>query len=161
MDAVGAIGTNSIPTLLRWMGKPDSVFRYQANLLLSKQRLISFRFERPYKKWYLAHEGFRFLGNKAMCAIPTLTRIYESAPEYHQKGNAFQSILDIGLEKKLMLPVIVQALQRRDDLGRAAAYYVFLTHPEEGEKLGIYKVMPELRASTTNDVSTNAISQTK
>lgn len=160
-NALRAIGIDAIPTLLRWMEKSDSPVRNKINLLLDRQRLISFRFERPYRKWHLAYEGFSFVGGKALFTVPALTRIVESTSNYYQREDAFASILDIAREKKLMLPVIVQGLQRKDDLRLAAACYVYQTHPEQGEALGIYEVMPKLRVFAAKGITNNILSQYK
>lgn len=165
--AIKSMGTKAVPALVRWMqtpenAQPDSRFKSKINALLDKQRFIPFRFEEPapYDKWSIATAGFYFLGNDAMTAIPELTRLLNSTSDL-QRIFAFRSILMIASDKRVLLPIIVQSLQRKDDLRVRAAFYIHETHPEQAQALGVYEILPWMRPPATNGVSTSAISQAK
>ena len=72
--ALGAIGTNAIPALLRMLRAHDSAFKLKLIALAEKQHLIRFSFTSAEAWNERAFLGFAFLGSSASNAVPALAR---------------------------------------------------------------------------------------
>jgi HEAT repeat protein len=74
-EAVRHIGSNAVPTLVRWAGVPDSPFKEKLQEWASKQSLININFTSADDYHERATLGFQLLGAQAKSAIPDLQRL--------------------------------------------------------------------------------------
>src|SRR5882762_7135488 len=72
--AIRAIGTNAIPTLLRWLKAKDSKLKLLQ--LASKQHSVNIRWKTAENRHYEALQGFFALGTAGKSAVPALIEIY-------------------------------------------------------------------------------------
>jgi hypothetical protein len=74
-QAVGEIGTNAIPTLLRWSSSRSSESRLKIGVmrLLVRQPVFEVHFPSSSGLSFAATYGFRALGTNAAAAVPELT----------------------------------------------------------------------------------------
>src|SRR6266478_1638735 len=75
-SAISTIGTNAIPTLLRWLKARDSKFKLKFIELASKQHVINLRWKTAEERHYEAANGFGVLRSDGKSAIPALLEIY-------------------------------------------------------------------------------------
>jgi hypothetical protein len=148
--AVRKIGTNAIPTLLRWEHVKNFSINDKLNQLLERQSLIHFRFEPSYHRHLLARFGFEILGRDALAAVPSLARLTQSPNEF-QRGSAVDCLYGIDGGKKTVFPTLVQLLSNTNkDVRVGVAAYIWKTYPEDAEKSGVYEVCPWWRVVSTN-----------
>jgi hypothetical protein len=77
-EAMHAIGTNAIPTLLTWLqskDSPESLLKLKMLSFLRRHHLIRIHHLDPYYKGIMAKYGFALLGNDARTAVPALVQI--------------------------------------------------------------------------------------
>lgn len=75
-DAIRAIGTNAIPTLLRMLCANDTKTKMAFIHLVQKQRIIGFVYTPAESLNFAGAMGFRKLGAPGASAIPALIKIY-------------------------------------------------------------------------------------
>lgn len=78
-EAIRAIGTNGVPTMLRLLHVRDSRLKALVNQWLKKQSLIKFRFLDEWRFHMRALAGFSVLRTNAECAMPALQQDLMSA----------------------------------------------------------------------------------
>src|ERR1700722_3235020 len=109
-QAVRAIGTNAIPTFLRWVQTIDSPMKEKWNALLDKQSVIRFRFHKPGEFLNMAYTGFTILGQDALPAIPDLMQLMKSQ-DITIRIRAVDCMCKITVDKAVLLPSFLQVLQ--------------------------------------------------
>src|ERR1700722_2327691 len=77
--AIKEIGTNALPTLLRWLQIRDSTLKTKLNSLLERQSFIKLRYPPASRMQDMAIAGLRILGTNALPAVPNLTQFVRSA----------------------------------------------------------------------------------
>ena len=77
-QAVKAIGSNAIPTLVRWLQTRDSKLKTKMNVLLDKQGFIRYRFPTAESRQDMAVDGLKLLGTNALSAAPEIVRFIQS-----------------------------------------------------------------------------------
>ena len=77
-QAIRAIGTNGVPTMLRLLHTRDSRLKVMANQLLKKQSLTQFHFLDAFQFHMRALTGFSILGTNAASAWPALQQDLKS-----------------------------------------------------------------------------------
>jgi hypothetical protein len=92
--AVGQIGTNAIPTLLRWSRTKysESSLKLGVMNLLLRQRLIKFHLSTGSAWNFAASQGFQALGTNAHAAVPALIEVANG----HTAGKRTDAILSLG-----------------------------------------------------------------
>jgi hypothetical protein len=146
-QAIKAIGTNGIPTLLRLLQGNDLKRKEKLNALLDKQSLMHLRFERSSLQRGLAMSGFEILGSEAMPAGPALVQGLQS-PDWSQRRYTLECLFLIDQNKKVLLPELVQAFHNSDPgIQRQTADYLHNHYPEEAEKVGVYQLYPAWKLS--------------
>jgi hypothetical protein len=107
VEAVRAIGTNSIPTLLRFLREDDSSLKYRLLKLLRKQKL----FKIPYTSARICNQealhGFQTLGSSASNAVPELIRIYVRNMSPDSEWTTAQSLAFIGPAASNAVPALL------------------------------------------------------
>ena len=147
--AVKEIGTNAIPWLLKWIQATRSPLKDRLNLLLDKQHVIQFRFEKFEWKQSKAHYGFLILGSDALPAVPALLRLMQS-PDTDLRDHALSGLLEIDQGKKLLLPELRQFLNDSDPVTQIrTATYLHSWYPELSANAGADKT-PAGAAISTN-----------
>ena len=75
MEAVDQIGTNAIPTLLRWMAARNSALKLGLMNVILRLPIIKVQFI-PASAWnFAAYRSFQVLGTNAQAAVPGLIQI--------------------------------------------------------------------------------------
>jgi hypothetical protein len=91
-EVVRALGTNALPTALRWLQTKPSRLPYQLNPLLDRQPFVKYRFHVGDR----AYDGvrvFQILGPEARPAMPELIRLFGRKETCHY---AAQCLVTIG-----------------------------------------------------------------
>ena len=124
-EAVTHIGTNAIPTLLRFLQIRDSTLKLKLLALAQKQHFIVIRAPPPAWTWnYRAAMGFQALGPEASNAVPALVQIYNRRISMYSQSdvlNAFTSIGPAALPDAN--PVFLDALTNADHSIRLQAEF--------------------------------------
>jgi|ERR1700722_8860542 hypothetical protein len=154
--AIKQIGTNAIPTLLKWAQTEDSQSITKLNSWLDKHHHPNVHFQTALDARHKAYLGFQKLGNDALPAVPVLIELTES-PEPAQRNSALSCLFYIDLETRVLCPTIVQLLRSsKGDVRNGAAFYLHFNYPGEAEKAGVYNMFPDLNRLRTNSVKTNS-----
>jgi hypothetical protein len=92
--AVGQIGTNAIPTLLRWSRRSysESSFKLGVMRILVRQKLVKFPFSTGGAWNAAACYGFQALGTNAQAAVPDLIEVAKG----HTPGKRTDAVLSLG-----------------------------------------------------------------
>jgi hypothetical protein len=147
-DAVLAIGTNAIPTLLKYVAAHD-LASTTADIPSSRGSLPpGVRSSLAVNKHDLARAGFMILQGRAAPAIPDLIKLTR-----HQDAGirmfASESILMIaGADPKVIIPMFVQFGHDPDAGNRQKAsefLQTMLLMADDAQKASIYEAFPELR----------------
>ena len=144
--AVKAIGTNAIPTLLKWLQAKDSPLKTKLQAALAKQHFIRVHFQRFEDKANLANWGFCILGNDALPAVPTLMRIMQS-PDDRERRWALPCLFAFTEKQDIVLPLVLQSLHDSDrGVQWEAAFYLNDKFPDRRAEYGPFPlscVIPE------------------
>jgi hypothetical protein len=107
-QAVGQIGTNAIPTLLRWSSTRSSDSRLKLGVmrLLVRQPLFKVHFASSLGLSFAATYGFRALGTNAAAAVPALMQIANGKPGSRQ--DAIMSLGYIGPAAEAAVPSLLR-----------------------------------------------------
>jgi hypothetical protein len=108
-EAVRKIGTNSIPTLLRFLRKTDSKFRVALASLIAKQHIFKKNLKLAEVYNYEAILGIQALGPMASNAVPDLIKIYQEnrVTPFNNKLTVSQLFAEIGPGAKDAIPVLI------------------------------------------------------
>jgi HEAT repeats len=144
--AIRAIGTNSIPILLKYVEAQDTTFVAQIESLLTRQSLLPVHPATAKEKRVWALYGFRFLGKDAVSAVPALGKLAQH-PNPDVRHSAYYCLSCIDPEKQTYLPILTQLLHDQDPSIRLdAARTISDSFSTEAENLGVFKEFPLLRA---------------
>jgi peptidoglycan/xylan/chitin deacetylase (PgdA/CDA1 family) len=83
-EAVRHIGSNAVPTLLRWLQASDSKLKIKLTELCEKQSLIKFSFTDAFEYNSRALFAFEVLGSEGKSAIPRLQQMVQKKPLYRE-----------------------------------------------------------------------------
>ena len=147
-QAVVAIGTNAIPTLLKYVQARDST---PGKIFLSAIRstpLHRARFWTADDKHAAAEAGFMILNKKAAPAAPALLALTKHK-DADVRMRAYDSLIPITEDYRSLAPVLATFAHDPDPGNRRkAAYYMQLMipvlSPDEAQKAGVYEAFPEL-----------------
>jgi len=122
-DALGHIGTNAIPLLLRMLRARDSGLKLRLVAWAQKQQFIKIHFVPAAARNIEASRAFIDLGNTAKGAIPDLIKAYEET----QSVDAWSAIEDafawIGPDARPALPLLLRATTNSNNRVRANALW--------------------------------------
>jgi HEAT repeat protein len=114
--AVRQIGSNAVPTLIRWLGVSDSKFKQKLEEWADKQSVINFNFVDEDDYHERAAKGFQLLGAQGKAAIPDLGRMLRDT---NATENAAGVLCLFGQDA---VPVLIGGLTNSDaEIRRATA----------------------------------------
>ncbi|MDB6065659.1 MAG: repeat-containing protein [Pedosphaera sp.] len=129
-QAVRHIGTNAVPTLLRYLQAKDSPLTDRLFALAQKQHFIKVYHISARERQFEGALGFRGLGAKAKDAIPLLRKLYEDATPEGRARIAW-ALGEIGPEAKSTIPLLLRALGDANvELRASAAHALGGIHAE-------------------------------
>ena len=141
--AIKSIGSNAIPTLLRWSQLKPSTMKSRLNSLLDRQRLVTFRFETVANRQIMAGIAFNVLGTDALPAVTALEKILQRG-DLMGRLEALDCLVSIDAGTGQLLPVFLRALHNSDPaIQRSAARYLGTTYPADADRAGAFKLFPE------------------
>lgn len=124
-DAVRTMGTNALPTLLRWIQQRDSLVREKTFQLVRRLPGNKADLRRAIHNRGLAGYGFHILGSEASSATSVLTRLLENdasaidfSTDLMVAESAVAALQEIGIPA---IPTLAQALTNRHQSVRKAA----------------------------------------
>jgi len=152
-EAVKAIGTNSIPLLLRYLQARDS--RYKSGWLIVAGGLRRGHAYTASEKHHIAQAGFMILQKDALPAIPALIELTHHK-DSEVRFRALQSLFFIiPADTKQLVPIIV-SFAHDPDAGnrRKAADHMSLMLPllseQDVREMNVYGAFPMLERERTN-----------
>lgn len=107
--AIGHIGTDALPTLLRLAGAQDSALKTKFIKLANKQHFMRLRLHPAHYYHARATYGFSALGPAAKPAVPALTTLLRSK-DPQVRASAAQCLSLIGPEAEEAVPALIQIL---------------------------------------------------
>lgn len=122
--AIRTIGTNAVPTLLRWFTVEDSEFKRKFIQFTRRKHLININWRPAELMRFEAESGFRCLGPDGASAIPSLIKIYDDpsyVPRSYLHFASVQTLGDIHAKPELTVPVLARALNDPDEGVRVVA----------------------------------------
>lgn len=105
-EAVRQIGTNAVPTLLRWLSARDSALEIRATSLIQRQHLIHVEYTSAAERNRLAMWGFEELRTNARSAVPELIQIANGANSSIARGYAIVSLGFVGAPPEPMVSYV-------------------------------------------------------
>jgi hypothetical protein len=142
-QAVRAIGTNGIPTLLRMLTAKDPPGMWELETFLIK---IGFgaRLCHAAEKVPDACNGFIILGREAQPAVPALVHIVATQPRDGTdlgRTATYHCLFSIEPDKKILLPLLTEQINQTDQIAayRAAWIIAQLYQPEDARQAGVFK----------------------
>ncbi|HZQ48457.1 MAG TPA: HEAT repeat domain-containing protein [Verrucomicrobiae bacterium] len=150
--AIRAIGTNGIPTLLRLIQAHDPPWKAKLISWLKRQHMVHIDIQDATERRDLGILGFSILGEEAKSAVPDLViLIHGRDPAVRTK--AVRCLSSIHPGKETLVPIMVQLLRDpQPEVQDVAGWALYLDYPEEAEKAGVHKMIPELKTPATNTV---------
>jgi len=122
--AIRTIGTNAVPTLLRWFTAEDSEFKRKLIQFTRRKLFININWRQAELKHFEAEFGFRCLGSDGASAIPSLIKIYEDpsyVPRSYLHFASARALGDIHAKPALTVPILTRALHDPDESVREVA----------------------------------------
>ena len=113
-EAVGEIGTNAIPTLLRLLRTKDTFLKLKMAELLQKQHLFKIKIVPAAVLHSEGISGMTALGAYAKGAVPELITIYKQAKTTEEKDAIAYLFCSIGPEAEEAIPSLVHELENID-----------------------------------------------
>lgn len=140
-DAVRKIGTNGIPTLLRWLRTRDSALKLEVIHLIQRQHILDIHIW-PASEWNgLAQRGFSILGTNAQAAVPELIEIARRDISLISRQCAIASLGHIGPPAKQAVPDLLD-WATNSSLRTSALSSLLSIDPEAPVKAGLIRPLP-------------------
>jgi HEAT repeat protein len=108
--AIQAIGTNSIPTLLRMLRTHDSSLNSKFASLAEKQPFIAISHPSVDGLYFRAARGFQLLGPRGESAVPQLAAIYDRNLPPPSRSTIARILAGMGSAAKAAVPALVRGL---------------------------------------------------
>jgi hypothetical protein len=145
-QAVRAIGTNGIPTLLRLLTAKDPPGMWELQTFLHRIG-IWVRLCNTTEKVQFACNGFMILGRQAQPAVPALVHIAITETWYSaERGRplAYACLLMVEPDKKIIVPLLLKEFnQSNQTVARHAGYILAIDYEQDAEQAGVYKKFPQ------------------
>ena len=123
-SALDQIGTNVIPTLLRWLRAYDSALKIKMLTWASQRRLHGFHFTPAETLHLRARYGFAYLGPRASNAVPELIKILNLNVSPDSVINTMVALEMIGPGAKTAVPSILQVTTSTNEELRRYAIWI-------------------------------------
>ena len=120
--AVGAVGTNAIPVLLRFLRTYDSPLKVRLRDVARRLHVFHVRRASALTLNLAGAAGFSQLTNRAAAAVPELVRIYEQDISFDSKFGTVESLSFIGPDARLAVPALLRDTGSTDADVRQNAY---------------------------------------
>ncbi len=155
--AVQQIGSNAIPSLLKWARAKDSPFRKVLIGWLRNHPSVHIQINDAPHYHHMALTGFNMLKEKARPAWPGLVELtYSTDPNCC--FDAFLSLAQSNPDKDIILPVLLRLIHGPHKGIQPTVWAVFWElYPKDAEAAGVYNIMPWLRQTRTNEFTTNHV----
>jgi hypothetical protein len=148
-NALKHIGTNAIPTLLRWAAAKDIPGVIRAEGFIHSLGWENFHISNSLDKHSFAYCGFQILGQGAMSATPALVKLARTGPETFRL-DAAACLIMIEPDKEKILPVLNELLEDPNEAFAARIVLLYRdSYPEEAEKADAYKRFPALNPTNS------------
>ena len=108
--AVESLGTNALPTLLRWLSAKDSPIKLKAVGLFQKLPWVNYRYWTAEDRHLTAAFGFEILGPKARLAVPELVEILNSRLYVDSLFCTIRSLASIGPDAGEAVPALLDLI---------------------------------------------------
>jgi hypothetical protein len=109
-EAIRAIGTNAIPTLLRMLRARDTPLKLRLIALAQKQHVFKIHHTSAQELNMQAAEGIRLLGPAAASAVPQLIRLYDENPHYWSRHMVVVMFGQMGPAARSAVPTLLRGL---------------------------------------------------
>jgi hypothetical protein len=123
-EAIRAIGTNGIPTLLQLLEAKDTDLGARLCRLASRQHFIRLAYYSASSKHVWAMAGFEILGPSASNAVPHLVRMYEKCLTDPESPSPAVPLGCIGPGAVAAIPVLLQGTTNGNSRVRHSAIWV-------------------------------------
>jgi HEAT repeats len=143
--AVRNLGTNAIPTLLRFLRAKDSNMTLSLLSFLQRQHFITIKHLPAGIRNIEGANGFQILGARAEPALPALTNIYREDISRMSSQCTLRAIGNIGPPAKAALPVLLEALSSSNGRARSLAIDALVSVHADASM-----VLPELLKSLSD-----------
>ncbi len=154
-NALHAIGTNALPTLLKLSRAKDGKLRTAMINLVDVLDIEMLRIRKAGQKREAAFYGLQFLTTTTLPVSPELARM----PKYESKTNrifAIRGLAEYGADKKALAAQLAYVLKDEDPNFRyQAAWLIQILIAEDARRLGIYEAFPSLMRQASNVGVTN------
>jgi len=127
-EAIRAMGTNVIPTLLDYLASKDSTLRMRL-------AAIGFRYTPAEIRHFRAQKGFSALGADASNAVPALIEIYQHTVLGSARRAAADALVEIGPAASPAIPALIDSTTSTNVGKRAYALYTLGRMALEPEKV--------------------------
>jgi len=111
-EAVGKIGTNALPYLLKWISYEPSSWQFQLHGIINSIRKTPKKWpdsDKRFRRASRAASAFKALGSHARAAIPELSRLLNDPKSNFSAARAEEALENIGPEA---LPTLTNSLRR-------------------------------------------------
>jgi hypothetical protein len=140
-NAIRELGTNALPSLLRWAGDHDSVFKLQFRKVADwtgSKYLVDLRMKMsPDEYHYQAELGFEALGPEAKPAVPALIHLLGDRDD-EVRIAALHGLRGIGPAAKAAVPALLGCIQQTNTTVRYFAVFALGTiHEEPGSVIPV------------------------
>jgi hypothetical protein len=125
--AVQHLGTNAIPTLLRFLSTPEYPFETKVMQMAQRQRFIHIAYTSSWERANEANAGFADLGLDETSAVPQLIKLFERHPNMVSRQVVPAILGQIGLPAKAAVSMLIKATTDADDYVRNNAVYALGT----------------------------------
>jgi HEAT repeat protein len=122
-DAVGHIGTNAIPVLLRMLRETDSSLKLGLVALAQRQHVIKIHFVPAPTRNIEASKAFIVLGDAAKDAVPDLMKAFDENNSIESRSAIEEALGWIGPAAQPAVPLLLQAATNANKEVRADALW--------------------------------------
>jgi hypothetical protein len=137
-EALSRIGTNAIPTLLKFLRMKDSALKVRLMDLALRQHIINFDYTSDTGWNLVAVHGFSILGTNAQAAVPALIGIANQNISPYSKSGAITALGYVGPSAKEAVPSLLRWATNADlEVRFSATNALRNIDPEAAAKAGI------------------------
>ena len=163
LTAIKAIGSNAVPTLLKFIAASDMPFKTKIISFLNRQKVVRCHIHTAEEKRRYASGVFEQIGPHPLIpAIPGLIQLTKHK-NAKVRETALQCLSTVHTDKSTFLPVLTDRLSDSDkSVRQLAAYFMQRRFPDDAEQAGLYQVFPAMKPQvTTNYLSRPSLHQTR
>jgi hypothetical protein len=153
-EAVGNIGTNAIPSLLKWVTAEDSKPK-AAVISWINSHAFHLHLRSANERQMEAYCGIRLLGAKAKPACPLFLQ-WTYDPDRLVRRRGLVCLVNSKADKQTLLPVFQRLITDPDKgIRQITAYQFHYNYHEEAKTAGVYKLFPDYWGLPTIETAPN------